>query len=1085
MPLMTNPEVLDLLDVFTEIVTPALFIDARFLALVICRMVSLSLEHGNCDGSCYAYVWLGMLAGPHFGNYQAGFRFGKLGYDLVEERGLRRYQARTYMSFGTLIIPWTKHVKTARELQRRCFDAANRIGDLTYAAYSLNVLYTNFLAAGDPLAELQREAETGLIFATSIRFVLVIDCIKAQLGLIRTLRGLTPKTGVFDDEQFDELHFECHLASDPVLALPECWYWIRKLQARFLAGDYPAAIEASLNAERLLWASPAFFETAEYHFYSALSRAAALDSATDDSRQRHFEALAAHQKQQEIWAEHCPENFANRAALVGAEIARIEGRALDAEHLYEKAVSSAHSNGFVNNEAIAYELAARFYSVRGFQKIAEAYLREARYCYQRWGADGKVAQLDRLHPHLKKESLVSTSLGTILAPAELLDLATVIKVSHTVSGEMVLEKVVDSLMRAAIEHAGAERGLLIIPRGDQLLIGAEATAGGDGITVRQGDVAVGAAVLPESVVRYVTRTHENVILEDALSQNPFSADPYIVQRRSRSVLALPLITHGKLIAILHLENNLTPYVFTPDRIAVLKMLASQAAISLENTRLYRDLEDRERKIVRLIDSNIIGIVIWDLDGRLLDANDAFLRMVQYQREDLRAGLRWFDMTPPEWQEAHARYEAEELKATGMMQAREKEYFRKDGSRVPVLIGAACFEGQPDQGVAFILDLTEQKRAEEALRRSEAYLAEAQRQTHTGSCAIDGTSRGTVYWSDEMFRLFCFDPQQGPPKWEQFLERIHPEDREKLMLANETTFLKKVPCDAEFRVVSPDGTVKHVHGIGHPVLGPSGQLVQVLGTMVDVTEHKLAEEARDRLRQLEADLAHINRVSTMGELTASLAHEIKQPIGAAVANAEACLRLLGRPEPDVTEAREAASEMIKDARRAADIVDRVRLLFQKGSSHLETIDVNEVIEEMVNMMGAEANRQRVTIRTELTHALPIVMADRVQLQQALMNLMLNGIEAMQNTGGELKIESQSAVDGRLLISVSDTGVGLPSENLDKIFNAFFTTKTQGTGLGLAIARSVIQSHGGHIWATPNCGGGATFHFALPLSEAVAR
>src|SRR5262249_11775773 len=250
-------------------VTPALWTDAGFLALVICRMVRLSLEHGNSDGSCYAYVWLGMLAGPHFGNYQAGFRFGKLGYDLVEERGLRRYQARTYMSFGTLIIPWTKHVKTARELQRRCFDAANKVGDLTYAAYSCNVLYTNCLATGDSLGEVQREAERGLEFATNIRFVLVTDCITAQLGLIRTLRGLTTKLGVFDDGSFDEHQFERHLASDPVLALPECWYWIRKLQARFFAGDYPAAIEASLNAERLLCASPAFFETPAHHFYRA------------------------------------------------------------------------------------------------------------------------------------------------------------------------------------------------------------------------------------------------------------------------------------------------------------------------------------------------------------------------------------------------------------------------------------------------------------------------------------------------------------------------------------------------------------------------------------------------------------------------------------------------------------------------------------------------------------------------------------------------------------------------------------------------------------------------------------------------
>ena len=669
---------------------------------------------------------LGLLAGPRFGDYQAGFRFGRLGYELVEQRGLKRFQARTYFNFGSIVMPWTRHVRAGRDLVRRAFEAANKIGDLTFAAYCCTHLNTNLLAAGDPLDEVQGEAERGLAFAQKMRFGFAIDSIAAQLGLIRTLRGLTPNFGCFDDEQFDELRFERHLASNPDLALPECWYWIRKLQARFFAGDYAAALEASSRAQRLLWTSPSMFETAEYHFYGALSQAASCESAAAGQRRQHVEALVAHHRQLEIWAANCPENFENRAALVGAEIARIEGRALDAMDLYEQAIRSAHANGFVHNEALANELAARFYAARGFEKIAHAYLQDARYGYLRWGADGKVRQLDELYPHLREEEPVPGPTSTIGAPVEQLDLATVIKVSQAVSGEIVLEKLIDTLMRTAIEHAGAERGLLILPRGDELRIEAEATTSGDTVIVRLREASVAAAALPESIVHYVVRTQESVILDDASAQNPFSADTYIRQHHARSILCLPLINQAKLIGVLYLENNLTPHVFTPTRIAVLKLLASQAAISLENTRLYGELTEREAKIRRLVDANIIGILIWNLEGRIIEANEAFLRMVGYGREDLVSGrVSWREVTPDKWRAADEQALAE-LAATGICEPFEKEYFRKDGSRVPVLVGAALLEGRRDEGVAFVLDLTERKRTEETLHKTQAELAHVAR-----------------------------------------------------------------------------------------------------------------------------------------------------------------------------------------------------------------------------------------------------------------------------------------------------------------------------------------------------------------------
>ena len=274
------------------------------------------------------------------------------------------------------------------------------------------------------------------------------------------------------------------------------------------------------------------------------------------------------------------------------------------------------------------------------------------------------------------------------------------------SGEIVLEKLIDTLMRTAIEHAGAERGLLILPRGAEQRIEAEAITSGDSIIVRLRKASVADVSLPESIVHYVVRTQESVILDDASARNPFSTDSYIRQHRARSILCLPLINQAKLIGVLYIENSLTSHVFTPTRIAVLKLLASQAAISLENTRLYRDLEEREAKIRRLVDANIMGIFIWNLEGKTLQTNEAFLHMLEYSREDLLCGrVHWRDLTPAEWQDRGERAVAE-LKATGAAQPFQKEYFRKDGSRVPVLFGGAMFEGSGNEGVAFVLDLSE-------------------------------------------------------------------------------------------------------------------------------------------------------------------------------------------------------------------------------------------------------------------------------------------------------------------------------------------------------------------------------------------
>ena len=377
----------------------------------------------------------------------------------------------------------------------------------------------------------------------------------------------------------------------------------------------------------------------------------------------------------------------------------------------------------------------------------------------------------------------------------------------------------------------------------------------------------------------------------------------------------------------------------------------------------------------------------------------------------------------------------------------------------------------------LTDIEDRKRAEEDLCRSEAYLAEAQRLTGTGSWAWDPRSDRMLYCSEELYRIYGLDPQDLVPPVEVLLQRVHPEDRDR--------WREEQAMEIEYRLLLPDGTIKYVRCMRHPIFDGAGEIVEVIGTTVDVTERKHAEEERERLRQLEADLAHMNRVSMMGELAASLAHEIKQPIAAAATDAKTGVRWLQREPPDTAEAREALSRILKDVTRAAEIIDRNRSLYSRGAPKREMFNLNELIREMIVLLRDAANRHSISIHAELDPALPTSTADRVQMQQVLLNLMLNGIEAMKDTGGELTIRSKKTEKGEIRLSVGDVGIGLPAENTDRIFDAFFSTKAQGTGMGLSISRKIIESHGGRLWATANSGRGATFHFTVPAEVRAAE
>jgi len=403
------------------------------------------------------------------------------------------------------------------------------------------------------------------------------------------------------------------------------------------------------------------------------------------------------------------------------------------------------------------------------------------------------------------------------------------------------------------------------------------------------------------------------------------------------------------------------------------------------------------------------------------------------------------------------------------------YVRCVGMRV---VEQGVFKGFLGTG----MDVTEQELLTQELRRERAYLNEAQGLAHIGSFACNFVTGQNFHLSDETIRMHGFDPSGPQVPLEDFFATIQPEDLQGVKDALEKAIRTRTDYDIEYRICRADnGNIRFFRSLGHH--NPAGEIGDYVGTTIDITERKRAEEAREKLRQLEADLAHMNRVNMMGELAAALAHEIKQPITAAVTNAGACVRFLEMERPDILEAREAASGTVGCATRAAEIIDRVRALFKKTAPQWEPVNINELIREIALLLQNEIRRHSVAVHLGLAENLPEVMADRVQLQQVLMNLMLNAIEAMQGVRAHLEINSQRTDDGQLLIAVSDTGLGLPTEKADQIFDAFFTTKPQGTGMGLAISRSIVESHGGRLWASSNSGRGATFRFTLPYEESL--
>ena len=714
---LQDPETRTVLSLIVDSFTGIYIARPDVFPLLVLRATRLVLRDGNCEESAVVYTYYArvLLAA---GDIAAAYDYSQLAVQLNERLDDRKRRGMLLFSHAGFIHFWRRPFASGRPILDRGFAACTEVGNFVHAALIAVNTCLYMVEAGERLDELSAQAERSIDFLLATRSGGTLEVVQCFRQFARCLQGRTRAPASFDGDGYDHAATVQRMAEQKNVAGLGIVHMLEQMAA-FIVGEPQAALQAATRTEGVLRAVFAMAVRPTFAFYRALALAAAHSELQPPEQIAALHTIEHVAADLGVWAEQCPENYATRHALVAAELARLHGHELHAELLYEEAITAARVGALPHQEALAYERAAVFHRSRGMVRIADAYLADAHAAYARWGATAKLHQLEAAHPALRAAAVAAIPIDTLA----------IMKAMQAVSSQIDLDALLETLMRIALEQAGAQAGRLYVTAGDRFELAAKADVRGDtlavrvcrpGMTVEDSDEAH-----PSALLNYVGRSREPVLLADATQSHPFAGGAYLRRNQPRSVLCVPLLRRSQTIGVLYLEHLLSTHAFTSGHVSVLGMLAAQAAISLETARLYAALreenEQRRRaeaasvewqaRITRLVDSNLIAVRISDLDGRIVDANDAYLRIVGYSREEMLSGVLTTELvTPPEYQGADELAQQELLEG-GRYAPFEKEYVRKDGTRVPVLVGGILIEGPPPQTVGFVLDISERRRAD--------------------------------------------------------------------------------------------------------------------------------------------------------------------------------------------------------------------------------------------------------------------------------------------------------------------------------------------------------------------------------------
>ncbi len=1085
-PTMSDPEKRVGLELLSNLVVPARYTDSMLFALISILNVNLSLIYGPTSKSTVGYTAFGMVLNSVMNNYQDAHAFGELSLKLSERFDDPAQKCQSCFMLGHYLSHWVKHLKCGDKVLNEGFRDGLAAGEMQWTGYILAYKLFQPFYRGVQIDLIIEEIPALLSFTRKTKNQWATDTL---LGLQLAISPL----GLERSAALEANHDSVPVLEESYLAVCETHksfgamgrYAVLQAQILYMFGHSEDALLAVEKADQLGEFFSSSISVVELNFFGSLILAALYDDAPDEKKIDYLNRIADNQVQMKTWVDNCEENFKHQYLLVEAERARIGGKQLHAMQLYEQAVQSASDTEFINNEGLANELASRFYQHWGFATNAHAYLREARICYLRWGASGKVAHLDKIYPILlqEEEAGITRALGMQI---DYQDAIAVIKASQAISGEIVFSKLLETLMRTVLENAGAQKGRLILAHGDKLTVQAEADIDGQTIEVVQPRPNRPAGDLPISMLNYVNRTNETVIIDDATEQNMFSSDPYIEQNRPVSVLCLPLMLQSNLKGMLYLENGLVKAAFTKERVAVLELLSAQAAISLENAALYQErsragqvLRESEKKYRAIFEHSGTALVFIEEDMTITICNKEFEKLSGYSKDEVEGRMKWTKIVAKQddldrMKEYHR---LRRIDPGASPQVYEFQFIDRE-DRLKDVVATVSMMPEMKQSLAALLDITERKQTEASLQDSEGRHRLVVDESPDPMVAYDMHGKA-LFVNPAFTRVFGWTPEElMGGKIDYVPADVWPETQkmlEKLKKGESHYGFETRRYDKNKRIID----ISMSFGVWQDDKGnPAGSVV----TLRDITQQK----------KLEGQLRQAQKMESIGTLAGGIAHDFNNILSAITGFTELALNRL----PDNPIIKQYLEKVLQSGYRARDLVQQILSFSRTTEQGIKSIKTLPILMEAMKLLRATIPTT-IQIYEHWEAQNDTIRGNPTQIHQVLMNLCTNASHAMKEKSGVLEvflsninISTQTTVGhftlkpgAYLKLTVQDTGQGIPAEDMEKIFDPYFTTKTkgEGTGLGLSIIHGIVKDHGGAVGVSSTVGQGTTFDLFFPLRD----